>query len=225
MREFFQEFWSKQSDPLHRSADPEYLDAYGRELQVLLGERDFVNVLELGCGTGTFFSRLGFDQATQYVGVDFSQSMLEVFERGLLGRPKPKQFSLVCKDASTFHTKQKFDLIFSNAMVQNFNKEMLDEHLRHSSDMLSQNGILIIGSVPWRSVLYSYLSGEAGPNPYSAHAIKAMLGVLQRSTWMNGKWWSCKQISTLARKNGFESDFFGSMYYPYRMHVKLRLKT
>lgn len=221
MHDFFKEFWSDLKDPLHRSEDSDYLLKYGMELKILIGEREPESVLELGCGTGTFFSQLGFDLAKRYVGVDFSQSMLEQFSithnlKALNG------LELICHDASSLLLNEKFDLIFSNAMVQNFSLRMFSNLLTNCQKMLAPGGNIILASIPWKALRTSYFNGEAAADPSAVNRVKGILTFLSSRSRLNGRWYTCNEISNIAADKGFQADFFGSLHYPYRMHVVLR---
>ena len=211
----FEKFWADKADPLHRSTDALYLDKYSSELSILVENKVYNSVLDLGCGTGTFYERLKFDKATHFVGVDFSQKMLSVFEQNF---PDAK---LVCANAAEYLDDGRYDLIFSNSMLQNFDIEMLRQHLENAKKMLSPDGVIVIASIPWKRLKFSYLSGEASATPKKAHFVKGLIGAITRSAADNGRWYTCKEIATLADNLNLTTEFFGSMHYPYRMHVIL----
>jgi ubiquinone/menaquinone biosynthesis C-methylase UbiE len=77
---YWRNFWLDKADPMHRAGDEAHYDFMASELMVLLGQRPFNSVLEIGCGTGSLYKRLGFDK-TSYTGVDFSPSMLSTFKQ------------------------------------------------------------------------------------------------------------------------------------------------
>ncbi len=215
------DFWSGQIDPMHRSSNKDYLDAYGKELYFLIEKKTFKSVLEYGCGSGTFFKRLKFDNSNYYLGVDFSESMLETFRVNFPFIKRKKNVRLVCDDASTFFCEKKFDMIFSNGMVQHLTKKMFKLHLKNSLSMLNDGGSIVIASIPWRSQFFSYFSGESGSNPLKASVLKAFWSLTYKSSWLNGRWYSCKEVAIMANYFGLNYSFFGSLHYPYRMHVVL----
>jgi SAM-dependent methyltransferase len=80
IQDYWTRFWQDKDDPLHFSNDDAFYDSMAGEMLALLGSGRFGAVLELACGNGAFYKRLGFDQA-RYIGVDFSSAMLSAFRK------------------------------------------------------------------------------------------------------------------------------------------------
>ena len=77
------------------------------------------SVLELACGTGRILipiAKLGY----QTVGIDLSQSMLDVFAKKIANdKILSTRIKLVCSDMANFSLGQKFDFIFiSNILFE-----------------------------------------------------------------------------------------------------------
>lgn len=210
-------FWEGRDDPLHRSSSAEHLDFYAKELELLFQGQTFKKVLDLGCGNGVFFERLKFNKAELFTGVDFSSSMLESFS---LSYPGAK---LHCQEASSYFDDNKYDLIFSNSVTQHFSLQMFENHVRNAKQMLEPHGVLISASMPWLPLKIPYLSEEASIDPHRASFLKGLLGLLLNSAKDNGRWFTCKEVARIAKRNGFVSQFFGSLHYPYRMHAVLHV--
>jgi cyclopropane fatty-acyl-phospholipid synthase-like methyltransferase len=218
MRERFAAFWKDIDVPLHRSDDDEHYQAYGKELRLLLEGRQSGAVLELGCGNGGLYNHLGFDQSSGYVGVDFSPAMIKRYKQ------KHPELELHCADASTFCVDRKFDVIFSNAMIQNFDNEMLEQHIFNAKHMLADGGVFICASYPAGALKKSYYSGESGSDPKKARLINWIMTIIRGADRPMGKWHYNKDIALRADRHGLKCQFFGSLYYLYRNHVVMTAK-
>lgn len=218
MKSYFEKFWSEQSDPLHTSADEEYLNAYGDELAMLL-PKNAKAVLDLGCGTGTFYKRLNFDKAQVFTGVDFSQKMLGQFRHFYGDDFLNEEKELICADASKFLDDKQYDLIFSNSVVQNFSVEMFESHLDNAYTMLNSEGVLVIGSILWKTCEHAFASGEAKSSPHFNPFWKTMLIKCSTDFKRNGRWYSEREILSSCEARGFEVKFYGSLHYRYRIHA------
>src|ERR1700722_1918581 len=110
-------FWAGQNDPRYPKT-PGFLQRHGREFALLGMDPSGKRVLEFGCGSGSLFEIVGFDRAKSYRGVDFSENMLAPFRATHLG------VDVARADASSYVDGSKYDLIFSNQMVQYFSRAM-----------------------------------------------------------------------------------------------------
>jgi SAM-dependent methyltransferase len=211
----WQSFWADQNNPRH-PVTPDFLPRHGHEFALMgvnpIGKR----VLELGCGSGSLYEIIGFDQAKSYRGVDFSEQMLAIFRSTYRG------VDVQCADASSYLDDSKYDLIFSNAMVQYFSTSMLAGHVANAHAMLAPGGTIVIGSVPWRGAraafhLESYY-------PASERPVIKRLAVLARSYLgvdRIGYWHSYRGFAAIAKKHGLTATFFGCLQYPYRFHARM----
>src|SRR5262245_38138004 len=111
----YQSYWDKQSTPQHTANTHEYFCSYANELKLLLPKPPFCSVLEIGCVNGALFELLVFNN-TDYTGVDFSRSMLSIFHE------RYPRHRLIVARGEEYCDQKKYDLIFSNALVQYFNK-------------------------------------------------------------------------------------------------------
>jgi SAM-dependent methyltransferase len=208
-------FWSDQNDPRHPKT-PDFFLSHGGEFTLMgvnpVGKR----VLELGCGSGSLFAAVGFDQAKRYRGVDFSETMLATF------RSTHPGVDVLRAEASGYIDDSKYDLIFSNALIQYFTRIMLRRHVANARTMLAPGGTIVIGSVPWRGAraafhLQSY-------NPASEQSLAKRLAVLARSFFgvdRIGYWHSYREFARIAKKHGLTATYFGCLQYPYRFHVRM----
>jgi SAM-dependent methyltransferase len=212
----WKQFWAEEDDPRHPRNDPDFLLIHGRELALVLGDPTGKHVLEFGCGSGSLFEAIGFDRASAYRGVDFSEKMLAAFRSGHPG------VDTICADASTYRDDRKYELIFSNAVVQYFDRRMIRRHIENAREMLQPGGKLVIGSVPWRGARAAFHLRSYYPATKSGK-IKG-LAVLARS-YLGvdpiGHWHSYRDFSNAAQANGLSVAFFGCIQYPYRFHVRM----
>ena len=216
MKEKFRKYWDGKVDPMHRFDTTEHLKDYADELHLLFRRETVRSVLDIGCGTGSLYTGLGFDKADRYKGVDFSQSMLDQFAKD------HPSVDLECAEGSAYSDGQKYDLIFSNSVVQNFDASMLQHHLENAKSMLADGGTLVVASNPWRAVRHAYLSGEAGAFPDTANGLKGMLRFVKHGGRAFGRWLSMAELHKKGKALGFEATFYGSLHYPYRYHAKLK---
>jgi cyclopropane fatty-acyl-phospholipid synthase-like methyltransferase len=215
MKRDWKSFWTGQDDPRHPKM-PDFLLHHGREFALLgvnpVGKR----VLELGCGPGSMFDIIGFGRAQSYRGVDFSETMLATF------RATHRGVDVLCAEASGYMDESKYDLIFSNAVVQYFSAGMLARHLIRARAMLAPGGTIVVGSVPWRGARAAYhlQSYYPGNEP---HLIRN-LAVLARSYLgvdQIGHWHSYRVFARFAKKNRLTATYFGCVQYPYRFHARM----
>jgi len=216
---YWKDFWGDKTDPLHTYKNQQHYSEYGKELSVLLPS-NINTVLDLGCGSGALYKPLGFDKATSYVGVDLSSSMLDQFQADY------PDLSLHQADAGCYKDENKYDLIFTNAVIQYFSLDMLRQQMENALEMLSENGTIIHSSIPWKALQKKYDLGYL-TRPYKSKGIKAFLfhlanglGLIKNDTM--GRWYSIQEFKKIAIEFGLSTKFHGSMYYPYRFHVTLK---
>jgi SAM-dependent methyltransferase len=209
----WQGFWSARQDPGYGSEHPDFVCNYGREISILLGDCTGKRILELGCGTGTLYPILGFEDAKVYRGVDFSQSMLDAF------RARHPGVEVICTDASSYRDSNQYEIVFSNAVVQYFSLAMFERHVRNARTMLAPGGRFYVCSVPWRRLRATYHLQPArdAATRYLRHP--ALLCLSYLGIDRIGTWYSFRDFRRVARLNGLKVQFFGCLVYPYRFHA------
>jgi SAM-dependent methyltransferase len=215
----WQQVWARRDSPGHRADSPEFYRACAKELRILFGENSPKRVLEIGCGNGVLFEFLGFEHA-QYKGVDFSPRLLASF------KAKHPNVELECCEGSSYRdAENKYDLIFSNEVVQFFDLPMLDEHFACARAMMDKASVVVCAAIPWRLHRSHYDSGRLSETLSSSmlSATKAKLARTLRGDSI-GRWYEPREITSLAKKHGLFCDFYGSMFYFYRFHVTLRVQ-
>ena len=217
MAKNWKHYWHSKSNPEHRRDSPEYYAQYGRELSLIAGDPSNKHVIEFGCGSGSLFVPMGFDRARAYRGVDFSDGMLAKFRSAF------PDVDLVRADASSYRDEQKYDLIFSNAVAQYFDKTMFRRIISNAVQMLAPGGEILIGSVPWKNARRGYYLGELALRPRRKIAWDFMVYVdsLVRGDRL-GRWYSLAEVVSITNQFNLSTEFFGSMHYPYRFHARLR---
>lgn len=216
--ERWQAYWVDKSLAGFRYEDEEHYQRCAAELRVLFHQHAPSSVLEIGCGNGALYQYLGFDRC-RYRGVDFSQSMLNVFQE------RYPRAELICADGSAYRDTQAYDLIFSNGVLQHFDRAMLQQHFASARAMLRPNGLFVCASIPWRALKFRYytgeLTGEGRSHLLRGIILRAIRAYAQDSM---GNWYEHRDFVRLAAENGFRCTFHGCIYYPYRFHAVMTLR-
>jgi cyclopropane fatty-acyl-phospholipid synthase-like methyltransferase len=213
--DYWTRFWADKTDPLHSASDDAYYDRLASELRLVLPE-NFSSVLEVGCGNGCLYQRLGFDRVS-YRGIDYSPSMIRSFIHAYPGA------CVEVGDFRNFAADDGFDLIFSNGVMQYVTLAEFDRQLAFARRLLAPGGHVVHAGVLRASCRNALMSGELGRNQGSW--LKRSL--LFASEWMGvhrsmGYWYPIPEVRRLAEKNGFSASFLGSMLTPYRFHVVMQ---
>lgn len=212
-------YWSDKTLPEHDPDTPEFYRFHARELRLLFDEKPPRRVLEIGCGNGALYPLLGFDH-TKYRGVDFSPSMLAIF------KSRHPEVNLGCEEVSSYiDTKNKYDLIFSNAVVQNLDRVMLDSHFACARAMVHKESLFVCGSIPWKALRWRYFGGSI-PGSMPVKLLSLPFRLLRIALFGDpvGYWYHPREIAQLAERHGFSAKFYGSIAYMHRFHAVMRLK-
>ena len=99
--------------------------------------KGFKNILDIGCGTGNY-TRLLQDKfpKASIKAIDISKEMLGISKRKL----NSEKVKFIVADGENFETREKFDLISSNATFQWF--EDLSEALVRLKKILNKEGVI-----------------------------------------------------------------------------------
>jgi len=210
--EKYRVFWADKATPLANDSQASR-SLLAQELRLLYSDWSPIHVLEIGCGNGRLFDDLGFPPAS-YRGVDFGPRMLESFHAS------HPDLDLVQAEGSSYCDERSYDLIFSNGVIQNFSRDMLDRHFRNARTMMHDASRLVCAGVPWRALRPEYDLGLFSPGG-RASAVRRLenqvLRLLGRD--LMGVWYQPEEIAVLARKHGLAARFHGSVAEPYRFHV------
>jgi natural product biosynthesis luciferase-like monooxygenase protein len=134
-------FTGQQHEQAHMK---EWIDATVERILALKPKR----VLEIGCGTGMVLYRVA-PKCDAYVGVDFSQSALEMIaaQTKAMGM---NNVSLIQSAADTLAlgNEAPFDLVVINSVAQYFpSSEYFESVLKNAASLLSDNGQVFVGDV------------------------------------------------------------------------------
>jgi cyclopropane fatty-acyl-phospholipid synthase-like methyltransferase len=213
-RQYWHKFWAEKDNPLHSSDDGAYYDKLAAELCLLLPPGT-QSLLDIGCGSGALYQRMGLDKLN-YVGIDLSQAMVSKFKND-----HPRADVRLC-DVRDFDATQKFDVIFSHGVVQNLNPGEFKAMLATTKKLLTPSGRIIHAGMLWDRGRWLVESGVLQNNPLPSYK-RAANALLTRSKIKMGMghWYSMRKVRQLAKQQGLDSQFFGSILYPYRFHVAL----
>jgi SAM-dependent methyltransferase len=206
---------------MHNASNLRDFDDMAKELNLLISQAPMSSVLELGCGNGIFYERLGFDKC-DYTGVDISSAMIRKF------KTEYPAAQVHVGNAMDFHVKRKFDLIFSNGLLQYFSTDEFARHLGYVAKMLNPGGRVIHSAIPLKPLRWGYYTGDIyGSKP--KRSLRRLAGAILYNLGLKddtiGHWYSWLEIRKTAARYGFNTRFHGSLYYPYRFHAYLTLKA
>ena len=211
------EFWKNQTQPLYRYDEEWHYAEHADELKLLLpADISNLSVFEIGCGNGAFYELLNFHECSDYFGIDISESMLNAF------RKRHPKIEVQCCNAESFTSAdRKFDIIFSNQLLQFIDHEQFDELLKNSKQHLKENGSIYLLSVPWKRMRNAYLTGRV-PGRTKLGLIQAFRKLVQNLSVDDlGNWYDFEDVDCLAAKHGFQATYYGSLHYIYRFHFVL----
>ena len=107
-----------------------------QELVKLMPDKPATDILDIGCGTGTFTKLLRDKYKSSHItAVDISPQMIEVAKSKLKDK-----VDFVVADAEEIEEKKQYDLIASNATMQWFSN--LDKTLAKYKSMLKKDGAI-----------------------------------------------------------------------------------
>jgi len=218
--ERFRQFWADQDTTLKGRDDQEFRRTQAYELRSLFPARMPGRILEIGCGDGGLFPYLEVP-AENYKGIDFSPQFIERFQA------EYPDVQLECAEgASYLDGDAQYDVILTDALVQHFDRAMLQQHLQNAHRMISENGQLIWASIPQRKHRRKYDAGKWSGSGKTG-AIRLLKSWVGRVLGMDamGYWYEPAEIAALARKYGFHARFVLSSTSPYRFHAVLRKRS
>jgi SAM-dependent methyltransferase len=216
--EKWRKYWSDKSTPLYGRTCSDFYRSYADELRIILHQAgEYRSVLELGCGSGEFFEPLGFD-ACDYTGVDFSQNMLNSFHARHPG-------AQLCQiHAAEFRSDRRYNLIFSNGLVQYFDFLTFEKNLAICRGMMSGSSAIVHAGIPWSRHKWLFRRGWGSGRPparmnRAKRTLRPWYSLLREQI---GKWYSPQLVAAIADRQGYKCLFFGSVHFIYRFHVLLR---
>jgi SAM-dependent methyltransferase len=211
-REYWKTFWAEKSDPLHSSSDNAYYDRLAAELRLLLPEK-FVSFLDIGCGNGVLYQRMGLDKM-DYVGIDLSPAMISKFKTD---HPKA---NVQVGDVVSCLPERTFDVVFSHQVMQNVAGPDFVKLLAHNMKQLADGGKIIHGGILWDRCRRSFEMGTFQKAPPARYRRWANTLLIRSGLKIGiGKWYSAEWVKREADRLGLDVLFSGSLLYPYRFHA------
>ena len=134
------------------------------EILDLLKKKDRINILEVGCGHGTWFGVINKSDSSKkirYTGIDFSKKRIEIAKKKYI---KKKNAKFVVSDYLNFKTKRKYNLIFFIEVFQYLQKNDFPKFFKKTRGLLKNQGHIVI----------------IDKETYSIHSLKIYLGKLFR---------------------------------------------
>lgn len=142
-KDFYRNYYSTHYVGVHSDMEAKRKNS-SRELDQSLSDifdsksKD-INILDLGCGFGSFSyfcKKKGFKN---YLGIDISEEEIEICKKDF------PEFEFFCEDVFNFlkRTKKKFDLIFMSHFLEHFTLEEGKNLLELANKRLNNEGIII----------------------------------------------------------------------------------
>ncbi len=135
--------------------------------------------LDAGCGSG-FFSKYFCDQGMDTTSLDYSDTALNIASNMTQGRTRIIREDLI-KENLFQRINEKFDVIFSDGLLEHFTNEEQDKIVNNLLSVLSDNGVLITFVPnrwsPWELIRPIFMPG-IDEDPF---VLKGLVGVNQRN--------------------------------------------
>ena len=103
--------------------------------------REGKKVLDAGCGSG-FFAKYFCDHQMETVALDYSEDALRIARQKTGGRVRTVRADLLTKDVVDA-VGSRFDVIFSDGLLEHFSGGDQDTIMRHFIQMLAEDGVVI----------------------------------------------------------------------------------
>ena len=119
------------------------------------------SALDAGCGSG-FFAKYFCDWQMQTVALDYSDQALAITREATQGRAEILKKNLL-SPALPQEIHHRFDLIFSDGLLEHFSKEDQDKIFHNLFSLLSPNGVVVTFVPnrwsPWELIRPFYMPG------------------------------------------------------------------
>lgn len=140
------------------------------------------NVLEVGCGKGTFLRELA-RRGISCEGIDFSKEMIESAKKVCQGHPLTLHYG----DFTTHSFPKKYDCVILSAIIEHIEDDTA--FMKKVASILTEKGeiILLTSAHPW---LYSVFDKQA--HHYRRYSKKQLHALLQQAgfTLISSKYWN-----------------------------------
>lgn len=225
------EYWNQQSDGRHRQADEAHFEKYANELLFVFPKRGVL--LDVGCGSADLLAYMA-PHFHHCFGIEPSDSMRDAAQQRI-ERFGLKNVTLLRGSATEFPAEVKSaDLVMSNGVIQYLTHGEIEHFLRLAKRVLTPQGMVGIGSVPWSNLKHLYRTGGLRGEPsapwrtllrYARYwTSPARLKQLREGNILHdgiGHWFSYDEMKELAGREGFNCEILNCLYYEYRFHAVL----
>jgi lipopolysaccharide exporter len=177
--------------------------AWAAEIRSLFPSEYPKRVLHIGCGDGSAFACLGLP-VSSYRGIDFSPQFLDAF------RSRYPQIAVeLAEEPDSIKPGGSYEVIFSNGLVQYFDREALMRHLRNARAMMHRGSVLILGSIPDRRYQKNLSAGASlsAVNPRRTDSADTEF------------WYTPGEIVEMAKRCGYRVHVFPSRFTSNRFHA------
>ncbi|MFH1263144.1 MAG: class I SAM-dependent methyltransferase [Pseudomonadota bacterium] len=211
----FAEYWSRKKDSAHTPRPKvNVFRIAASELSGFLDPSVHRKILEIGCGAGEVFEHLNIDR-TRYLGIDFSRTVLAEF-----GKRHP-DVRLALGELSTYRSPEQFDFIIVNNVIQYCSPADTLRALTNLKAMLSPDGFMFLGNIPDQRFRFAYETGVFSQDPSWGvlpllQGLKGVLKILAGRKTGVGFWYRRRDVRSWCKNLGLDTQFFGSLLYPYR---------
>ena len=159
---------------------------FGEEIVELLNPQSNETILDIGCGTGDLTKKIA-ELCGKVTGIDNSREMIQSAQK------KHQGISFIHADAKNFQLNEKFDAIFSNAVLHWI--PQADIMIQNANRHLKTGGRYVVefGGKGCNDSIINTLKEQLDKNKSKYPTIESML-----------YYPSISQYSTLLENNGFE---------------------
>lgn len=211
----WKDYWNKQQDPRHSVNQDSFFEKVAKEIEFHLGDLKNKKILEIGCGDGALLKFLPIT-AEQYVGVDFSDSLLKKFKKTYTDYKVQNIGGTEYLDS----TKEKYDVIFSFGVLQYFNEQQLKELSELQKKHLNKGGFAFHFGVPIVENKKLFTSGKGIQNKTMFKPRSFAKETKSRLVNNIGNWHKLNSLCDITLEAGLEPHVFGGLHYLYRINLR-----
>lgn len=233
-KKFWQNYWSNQTNGLHREQTETFLLKEAQEKLFLLNGGK--SILDFGCGSAELL--IHYAQFYSYcVGADWSSSMLSHAIKRINNSNLDKKIKLLFADEVDIwnHLYQPdgsvsyFDRITAGQVLQYFDTNQVENFIKNALHFLSEEGKIFLFDIIdsrtyelWMVGLYQEKESSTLSLLFRILILKSK-GILRLLTnkpeFCLGNAYSPSYFLEIAKKYQLKVSFVNSMYYEYRYHV------
>jgi ubiquinone/menaquinone biosynthesis C-methylase UbiE len=208
-------YWAEREDAGGRFRSQSGLRFCASEV-LLFCPREVPYALEIGCGNGDLLPYC-HDQFGEYVGIDFSQSMLRELVRRM-----PEVRCLCANGTALPFVADRFSYVFANGVAQYFDEDALIQNLAEVRRVLRPGGVYAVMNIPDRHLRWVYYSGALRGDRRASLAgfLRTFMATLiLRKDDGIGHWHTRNELARAGARIGLACETFSSVSHEYRFHA------